>query len=206
VRAEPGSAVHLLVTCSRTADLVVVGRSERAGLDQLVLGPVSCPTAAMARGPVAVVPLRARPGRPRRLVAYVDPEHDPTTVLDFAFDEARAAERPVRIVHALEPARSAEALSAQLTGSGASRRPTSQELAELLEVWSTKYTDVDRTITVRRGPAAAALLQEVADDDLVVLGGRRHPRVVGRLLGSVPDAVLRQAPCTAVVVHSRDER
>lgn len=201
-RAHPGSAAHLLVTCSRTADLVVVGRGACRG----ALGSVAVPTAAMSYGPVAVVPLGARTGPPGRVVACVDPDHDPAAVLDFAFDEARAAGQPVLIVCAVEPVRSSAVLDAELTGSTGLGPLTGDELAELLELWSTKYTDVERTITVRRGPADTALLDGVTDGDLVVLGGRRHPRAVGRLLGSVSDAVLRHTPGTAVVVHSRNER
>lgn len=206
-RAEPGNPAAVLLSWSRSADLVVVGRGGAAGLDRLVLGSVSQLTAAMARGPVAVVPPTARVGAPDRVVVGVgDLDEDPTALLDVAFAEGRAAGCPVRVVHAVEPRSAADVLAAALLPSGPWDDTADAETRDLLERWSDKYTDVDRTVELRRGDAATVLLGEATERDLLVVGGRRHPATVGRLLGSVPDAVVRRARGTVVVVHDHRER
>ncbi|MFP3712167.1 universal stress protein [Puerhibacterium sp. TATVAM-FAB25] len=206
-RAEPGNPAAVLVGWSRSADLVVVGRSGAAGLDRLVLGSVSRLTAAMARGPVAVVPPTARVGAPERVVVGVGGlDEDPTGLLDVAFAEGRAAGCPVRVVHAVEPRSAADLLASELLPAGPWDDTTEVETRDLLERWSDKYTDVDRTVELRRGDAATVLLDEATERDVVIVGGRRHPATVGRLLGSVPDAVVRRARGTVVIVHEHKER
>ena len=54
----------------------------------------------------------------------------------------------------------------------------------------------------RPGTAAEVLLEHTTPDDLLVVGGRRHSRLVGRLLGSVPDALLADAPGVVAVAHT----
>ncbi|WP_166847176.1 universal stress protein [Isoptericola sp. BMS4] len=203
VEAFTGSAVHLLVRSSRTADLVVVGRSGRSGMERLVLGSVSAAMAATARGPAAVVPPGASTSAPERVVACVDPYDDPGPLLDLAFAEGRAAGRPVVLRHVFDPDPPAHVVTEVL---GDPAPPVLQERAEALESWAGKYTDIEHTVEIRRGPAREALLEGVTPRDLLVLGGRRHPRVVGRLMGSVADAVLRYAPCAVVVAHERRDR
>lgn len=203
VEAVAGSAVHLLATRSRGADLVVVGRSGRSGLERLVLGSVSAGTAAIAHGPVAVVPPGAGTATPDRVIACVDPDDDPGALLDFAFGEAAAAGRPVTVRHAYDPDPPARVLTEDL---GEPPAAVVAERARMLESWADKYADVAHTVEIRRGPAVKGLLEDVTAQDLLVLGGRRHPRVVGRVLGSVPDAVLRHAPCATVVVHEPARR
>lgn len=196
--AVAGSAVHLLATRSRVADLVVVGRSGRSGLERIVLGSVSAGTAAIAHGPVAVVPPGAGTASPDRVIACVDPDDDPGALLDFAFGVAAVTECPVTVRHAYDPDPPARVLTED---PGQSPAAVFEERARVLESWADKYADVAHTVEIRRGPAVRRLLEDVTARDLLVLGGRRHRRVVGRVLGSVPDAVLRHAPCATIVVH-----
>lgn len=206
-RVEPGSPAAVLVDYSRTADLVVVGRGGVTGFDRLMLGSVSQLTAAMAAGPVAVVPPRAYTGPPERVVVGIgDFDEDPTALLDMAFAEGRAAGCPVRLVHAIEPRTEADVLVDELMPSGAWHDIADAEMQDLLERWSDKYTDVDRTVCVCHGAAAMVLLDAAAERDLLVVGGRRHLAPAGRLLGSVPDTVARRARGTVVIVHDRKER
>lgn len=76
------------------------------------------------------------------------------------------------------------------------------DLADRVGRWLEKYPGVTCSIVLRHGDCASLLLQGLAPDDLVVVGGRRHQPVMGRLLHSVPDTVLRSAPCPVMVVHA----
>ncbi|MFP3712166.1 universal stress protein [Puerhibacterium sp. TATVAM-FAB25] len=203
LRLEPGSPAHVLVQHSRTADLVVVGHSGVSGFERFVLGSVSAATGAMARGPVAVVPPRARTGAPARVVVGVDPDGDPGAVLDLAFSEARAAGCMVQLVHVIAARTQDEAVAETRHYARLRRELAYDQMGDLLERWSEKYTDVDRAVAVRRGRPAEVLLDAVTPADVLVVGSRRHPVPAGRALGSVPDALIRTAPCPVVVVHPR---
>ncbi|MFP3712596.1 universal stress protein [Puerhibacterium sp. TATVAM-FAB25] len=205
LRLEPGSPAHVLVEHSRTADLVVVGRSGISGFERFVLGSVSAATGAMAYGPVAVVPPRARTGAPARVVVGVDPDEDPSAVLDLAFAEARAAGCSVLLVH-VTPAKGDEVVADAQHHARLRRELAYDRMGDLLERWSDKYTDVDRTVAMLRGHPAEMLLSSVTLHDVLVVGGHRHPVPAGRALRSVPDALIRTAPCPVVVVHGRKER
>ncbi|MFP3712595.1 universal stress protein [Puerhibacterium sp. TATVAM-FAB25] len=205
-RIEPGNPAAVLVEYSRSADLVVVGRGGAVGLDRLVLGSVSRLTAAMALGPVAVVPPTARVGAPERVVVGVgDPDEDPVEILDVAFAEGRAARCPVRIVHAVRPRTAVDVLADDLVHA-VSYDVADAEMEDLFERWADKYTDVDRSLVVRHGDPTTVLLSEATERDLLVVGGHRHPAMVGQLLGSVPDAAARRARGTVVVVHDHRQR
>ncbi|KLN34342.1 universal stress protein [Cellulosimicrobium cellulans] len=192
-----GPAAAVLVEFSRDADLVVVGQ-RGSGEDQGGLGSVSAATAARAHGPIAIIPTTARGLAPDRIVVGVDLDDDPTPALEVAFAEARSCTRPVEIVHAIEPATQV----AQAAGAG-EEPEIHAELKELTARWSDRYPDVTCHATARPGDPATVLLDQVTAFDLLVLGGRHHPRAVGRLLGSVPDKVVVNAPCALVIAHTR---
>jgi nucleotide-binding universal stress UspA family protein len=58
------------------------------------------------------------------------------------------------------------------------------------------------TTTVLRGTPAAALLQAVTPDSVLVLGSRGLGGFAGLLLGSVSQECVEYAPCPVVVVHT----
>lgn len=143
-------------------------------------------------------------GAPGRVVVGVGSlDDDATAVLHVAFAEARAAGCPVRIVHVIEPRTATDVLVAELGGSGLWEDVAETEMADLLALWSGRYIDVDRTVSVRRGDAAAVLLAEATERDVLVVGGHRHPVAVGRVRGPVADAVARGAAGPVVVVHDQ---
>ncbi|MFP3712601.1 universal stress protein [Puerhibacterium sp. TATVAM-FAB25] len=202
VRVEPGTASRVLASYSRTADLVVVGRGDGAGAERAARGSTSRTTAATSHGRVAVVPPGAGTSTPDHVVVGVGNfDEDPTPVLELAFDEARAGDRPVRLVHVIDPHVAFEAGTGRRGYAELWHDIATHELGALLERWSDKYPDVERTVSVRPGEVGAVLLDEVTERDLLVVGGRRHPAPAGRLLGSVPDALVRMAQCPVVVVH-----
>lgn len=202
----PGGAAHVLVDRSRTSDLVVVGRRGLTGLDRVLLGSVSSALAAMAYGPVAVVPRRAPDVAPRRVVAAVDTDDQPGPVLELAFEEAAASGCALEVVHGVDPGLLAGALPGYATMPESWRDWALRAVSDDASRWAEKYPQVRYDVTVREGRPRDVLLEHLRPDDVVVVGGRRHSPVVGRMLGSVPDRLLRSAPCSVVIAHSQTGR
>ncbi|MFI8528264.1 universal stress protein [Promicromonospora sukumoe] len=196
-----GSAAHELGQRSRTGDLVVVGRRGLAAFDRAVLGSTSSELAATAPGTVAVVPAGATAGDPRRIRVGVGRKDEPD-VLGVAFAEANVRDRSLEVLHVMD----ADPISARLLEldpvAASWREAATADLASRMARWSQKYPRVTCSIVLRRGDRPSVLLQDLTCDDLVVVGGRQHQPVMGRVLRSVSDAVLRSAPCTVVVVHA----
>jgi nucleotide-binding universal stress UspA family protein len=170
----------------------------------MLLGSTSSALAASANGAVAVVPAGATTGDPRRVRVGVDRDDEPE-VLGAAFAEADARGCPLEAVYVLRDDPVVSALS-KVDGFGVAwHGAASAGLADRVARWSEKYPRVSCTVTVRRGSAVAALLDDLTPDDLLVVGARQHQPVGGRVLRSLPGAVLRGAPCPVLVVHARPE-
>ncbi|WP_423464435.1 universal stress protein [Promicromonospora sp. MS192] len=195
----PGAAAHVLAQQSSTCDLVVVGRRALGALDRALLGSTSSALAAGAPGTVAVVPAGAATGEPRRIRVGAGREDEPD-LLETAFAEAAARGCPLEVLHVTgtDPVVSALLDKDRATGTW---HESSDALTDRLLQWSRKYPGVAYTVVTRRGDPVVALLHNLARHDILVVGGRRHSAVTGRLLRSVPDAVLRTAPCPVLVVH-----
>ena len=96
------------------------------------------------------------------------------------------------------------ATSAGLDGSpgadpGAILGAALMQLNELATELSSRGLEVDVFAVPRSGPAALCEVAEKVDADLIVVGNRGMSGA-RRLLGSVPNAVSRQAPCSVLIV------
>ncbi len=191
-----GAPAPALLHASRDVDLVVVGR-RGTDVTRHILGSVSATVAAHARGPAAVVPTGARTGDPERVVVGIGFDDDPAAPLDLAFAEARAAGCPVVLLHTVQQSTRV----AREAGAGR-MEDVEAALQGLAHRWKELVPDVECRQEVRTGSPVDALLEHVTPSDLLVLGGHRHPRFVGRLLGSVPDVLLGDAPCVVAVAHT----
>lgn len=199
---QPGSASYVLRQRSKTCDLVVVGRRGLGAFDRMLLGSTSSALAASAPGLVVVVPAGATTSDPRRVRAGVDRDDDPD-VLGAAFAEADVRGCPLEVVHVSSTDQASSAFFDVEPFATSWHQEAGVGLADRVARWSEKYPRVTCSVTVRRGDPATVLLDDLTSDDLVVVGGQRHQRVVGRILRSVPDAVLRGAPCPVLVAHGR---
>jgi nucleotide-binding universal stress UspA family protein len=197
----PGVAAHVLSQRSTTCDLVVVGNRGLSVLDRVLLGSTSSALAASAPGTVVVVPTGVTALDPRRIRVGVGRDDEPD-VLGAAFAEADARGCPLEVLHVTGTEPTTPALPELDPVAASWREADRADLADRVARWSEKYPRVSCTVVIRRGDPAAAVLQDLTADDLVILGGRRHPPVMGRMLRSVPDAVLRAAPCPVLVVHA----
>ncbi|PZR52162.1 universal stress protein [Xylanimonas oleitrophica] len=202
----PGAAAHVLVQRSRTSDLVVVGRRGLGAVDRALAGSVSSALAAMAYGPVAVVPASASVTLPRRVVAGVATDDYPGHVLETAFEEAELLGVPLEVVHAVDPGPLGSALRLYEGWGDAWRASAADAVRDDVQRWAQKHPGVACTTTVAEGRPADVLQRCLHPDDLVVVGGRSHLRVTGRMLGSVADRLLRVAPCAVIVSHARPGR
>ncbi|WP_423464431.1 universal stress protein [Promicromonospora sp. MS192] len=194
-RIIPGTPAYVLTQRSTANDLVVVGRRGLGGWGRAALGSVSAATAATAPGPVAVVPAGAWTGDPRRVVVGLDGD-DPDPQLGMAFAEAQQRACPLEIVHGLDPDLEPG------TGPDAPGGPERQDVHDRVAQWTGKYPAVSAVLTFRDEGAADALLHGLGPEDLVVVGGRPHSLLAGRVWNSVADAVLRRAAGPVIVVHA----
>lgn len=201
-RVVMGAAAHVLAQESRSCDLVVVGRRGLGRLDRALLGSTSSALAATAPGVVAVVPSGASTGDPRRVVVGVGTDDDPDPALGAAFAEAEARGCRLEVVHVLAPVGVTDVLDGSASGA-VWREASAADVAHRVARWAEKYPRVPATVTLRTGEAATVLARGLRADDLVVVGGERHPLALGRLLRSVPDQLLRMAPCPVLVVHAQ---
>jgi nucleotide-binding universal stress UspA family protein len=62
---------------------------------------------------------------------------------------------------------------------------------------------VTSSVRLERGPAAHQIVQiaRASGADLIILGSRGHGKLEELLLGSVSDAVVREAPCSVLIVR-----
>lgn len=201
IRVLPGSAARVLAAQSTADDLVVVGRRGLRAFDRALLGSVSSALAAGAPGTIAVVPAGAATDEPRKIRVGVGPVDEPD-VLGTAFAEADARGRPLEVLHVTGTDPISSALLDMDPVAASWHEAAAVDLADRLARWSDKYPTVTYTVVIRRGDPIATLLHGLVRNDLLVVGGRSHSAVAGRLLRSVPDSVVRGAPCPVLVVHA----
>ncbi|GHH78017.1 universal stress protein [Promicromonospora soli] len=199
----PGAAALVLSQRSKTCDLVVVGRRGLGALDRVLLGSTSSALAASSPGAVAVVPAGATTGDPRRIRVGVGRDEEPD-VLGAAFAEADVRGCSLEVLHVADTNPFSSALPEMDPVATSWHQGTKEDLADRVARWSEKHPRVTCTMVIRRADPASALLHDLSPDDLLIVGGRRHQPAMGRVLRSVPDAVLRAAPCPVLVVHTHD--
>jgi nucleotide-binding universal stress UspA family protein len=197
----PGAAASVLSQRSKTCDLVVVGRRGLGAMDRVLLGSTSSALAASSPGAVAVVPAGATTGDPHRIRVGVGRDDEPD-VLGAAFAEADVRGCPLEVLQVADTNPFSSAPLEMDPVATSWYQGAMEDLADRVARWSEKHPRVTFTLVIGRGDPASALLHDLAPDDLVIVGGRRHQPVMGRLLRSVPDAVLRAAPCPVLVVHT----
>lgn len=200
-RVLPGNAARVLAAQSTTDDLVVVGRRGLRAFDRALLGSTSSALAAGAPGTVAVVPAGAATDEPRKIRVGVGPVDEPD-VLGTAFAEADARGRPLEVLHVTGTDPISSALLDMDPVAASWHEAAAVDLADRLARWSDKYPTVTYAVVIRRGDPVATLLHGLARNDILVVGGRSHSAIAGRLLRSVPDSVVRGASCPVIVVHA----
>lgn len=204
--ALAGTPGAVLAEVARTAPLLVVGRRGAGTFKRLLIGSTSESVVNHADVPAVVVPDGWKPtahlGAP--IVAGVDPGAPSDAALEFAFAQAAERSVPLHLIHVWEmPAGyvwDASYASDELR-SWQERSQTSFD--DLVAAWRDKHPGVDLETVFGHGHPVEGLIDEAdrSEAQLIVVGGRRHNRLTGLVLGSVARGVLHHAARPLAVVH-----
>jgi nucleotide-binding universal stress UspA family protein len=205
-----GSPAGALVEESRRAALVIVGSRGHGGFAGLLLGSVSAQLAAHSHSPLIVVRPSAEgehnvTGAPPHLpvVVGVDGLPDSEGALAFGFDEAALRGVPLVALYAwwmlpwtnLGPV---DLRHYDLVEAGEEAR---RMLAEAVAGWSDKYPDVRVELRPSHDMNPTLALLDASERAGLLVVSRHGGNALTRLvLGSVGDALVRQAPCPVAVV------
>jgi nucleotide-binding universal stress UspA family protein len=146
------------------------------------------------------------------IVVGIDNSEESKNALRWAVDEARLRGVPVTALHAWEvpPLPPGPELGAVVPPIDPSlirdlESAASTLVERVVQEVSGDESDVEVLPLAVEGAPAAALIEAVGDDDLIVVGSRGLGGFKGLLLGSVSQQVAGHAPCP-VVVHRRARR
>jgi nucleotide-binding universal stress UspA family protein len=197
---SPAAALQQLAL-ETDAALIAVGSSERSDLGRVLAGSVAEGLLAGAPVPVAVAP-----------GGYASATRAPVGVIGCAFDgsvEARhalryAAELALRLGADIQIIGVHQPVSFGVSVRGTlGYRSANDALREALQTeldGATDDLDSGATTLLLEGPAAATLIAQSAELDLLVAGSRGYGPVRRVLVGSVSRALVRDASCPIVVV------
>jgi len=201
----PGSGGGVLIGCSRTASLIVVGDRGLGAFLGLLLGSVAVHVAAHATCPVMVSRGKTDTSLPVLLAVDGSPANEPA--VGFAFAEASARGVPLVALHVWShPASTGPGdMQPLVYDEGLVQDEEMRVLAEALAGWDDQYPDVDVRRHVVHGHVRKTIIDATGGAQLVVVGARGRGGFAGLLLGSVSQSVLHHASCPTVIVpHPHD--
>jgi nucleotide-binding universal stress UspA family protein len=200
-RLVSNGRVAAIVEAAKGAELLVLGRETKRGVDRMLFGTTTAAVAAHSAVPTVAVPADWRPGSGDNVVvAGLRSHHGADDLLRAAFEAASARRAVLRIVHAWslpdpyadrveERTHAAQWLTAART-----------HIDRLLDPWRDKFPDVVVEIVVVHGQPAPSLIHQTESADLVVLVRQATAHLPGRRLGSTARAVLAHAASPVEVV------
>lgn len=203
-----GVAAAELVRESRTAQLMVVGSRGLGGFKSLLVGSVAVALSAHGDCPVVVMRSATVDGVPPAdgpVVVGVDGSELSDAALTFAFEAAEARGVPVVAVHTWADA---TMLGAWAVLPGAAdwewlQKQEDELLAEWLSAWREKFPEVEVRPVAMRGRPDAALVEQAAGAQLLVVGSRGRGALAGMGgLGSVSQSLLHHAGCPVAVART----
>ncbi|MBN1529387.1 MAG: universal stress protein [Thermoleophilaceae bacterium] len=201
VAGSPGRGLFELAE-AESANLLVVGSSHRAGLGAVLAGSVGRALLHGAPCEVAVAPRGYRDGGADRLrvigVGYNGtPESE--AALDRAIELALDAEATMRVMTVIPSAVGPD----RTVGSGrVSREPTrrdvmQQELHAAVDRCPPEVRALPQALT--GNPLSQLIAGAQQGVDVLVLGSRGYGSIMGVMLGSVTEEIVRRAPCPVLV-------
>jgi nucleotide-binding universal stress UspA family protein len=208
IAVEDGPAAPSIVAVAERqgADLVVVGATETRGLRRLLLGSVA--TRVVNDGRTSVLLARPDSGDGPVVVA-VDYSPASEAALAAPAEEARLRQAPLAVVHAVET------LGAQVVLGEAGLVPPPgafvppEELAAAVRqrlIALLHHLSIEASVDVDAGPAVETIVTAARRRAaaLLVVGTSARSGLDRLLLGSVANAVVREAACPVLVARAPD--
>jgi nucleotide-binding universal stress UspA family protein len=190
-----------LVQAAESAQLLVIGRETRRGLDRLLTGTTTASVASHAPCDVVVVPSFWVGDHPHgRVVVALKSRRDSRELLAKAFAEAGTRRAALRVVTAWELADPYLDRIEFRTHADEWVTNATQVVLDVTADWRAVYPDVDVEAKVVHGSAATVLLQASGDADLLVISRRRFALPPYGHLGGVGHSVLRLSDVPVHVV------
>jgi nucleotide-binding universal stress UspA family protein len=198
-----GSRSAALVEAAKGAQLVVVGRETRRGVERLLTGATTAGVAARASCDVVVVPSFWTDDHHRgRVVAGIKTQSQARQLLGEAFAEASARSATLTLVTAWQlPDPYMDRIEVR-THADDWQAEGRRVIDELLSDWRTVYPDVPVDIRIEHGRAASVLVEASRDSDVLFLCRRRYAVHPHGHLGGVAYAVLQSSEVPVHVVSS----
>lgn len=203
-----GIAADILLTESRTAQLMVLGSRGLGGFTSLLLGSVAIALSAHGHCPVVVMrsaSVDSAPGKDAPIVVGADGSELSDAALRFAFETAAEHKVPLVVLHAWFDANVATGWKALpgIIDWDWLQAEEEKQLVERIAVWREKFPHVEVRPLVVRDRAAHALLELAVGAQLVVVGSRGRGAFTGVGLGSVSQTLLHHATCPVAVVRAK---
>jgi nucleotide-binding universal stress UspA family protein len=144
------------------------------------------------------------------VVVGVDYSDEAKAALRFALEEAKLRQAKLRVVHAWQYGYiGASGLEGSLAGLGGDIKELRAAAETGLDTTLRESIPETNTVEIERrvveGRAAATLIGESREADLLVVGSRGHGGFAGLLLGSVSQQCAQHAACPVVIVHDNDK-
>jgi nucleotide-binding universal stress UspA family protein len=196
-----GSRSAVLVGAAVGAQLLVVGRESRHGVERLLTGATTAGVASRASCDVVVVPsFWTGDHRRGRVVAGIKSQSQAHQLLGEAFAEASARGATLTLVTAWElPDPYLDRIEVR-TSSQKWEAEGRQVIDTLLADWTTVYPDVPVDVRIEHGRPAAVLLNTSRESDLLFVCRRRHAVHAHGRLGGVAYTLLRTSDVPVQVV------
>jgi nucleotide-binding universal stress UspA family protein len=192
-----GPAAAALLYEAIDTELIVIGSHGVGATGRPCVGSTALQLPTHALCPV-VVHRGTEPGR-RRVVIGVDGSRSSDAALAFGFEEAALRGWEVLAVHGAREPGAAETEIALYGDVESLRRAAGTRLERAVSPWREKYGRVPASTWLALEPPRQVLLRAADQAAMVVVGDRGTGGMAGLRLGSVPLAMLQDAPCTIVV-------
>jgi nucleotide-binding universal stress UspA family protein len=201
-----GSPSGAVVDLSSQAQLLVVGRETRRGLERVLTGATTAAVASRAQCEVAVVPSFWVAESPRgRVVAGIKRRQHTHELLRRAFAEASTRGASLTLVTSWELPDPFLDRIERRTHADEWRADGQRLLDGLVAEWVTAYPDVRVETRVEHGAAASVLLRASSESDLLLISRRHHALPTYGHLGGVAHALLRVSDVPVLVVPCLDD-
>lgn len=190
-----------VVKAAEAAQLVVIGRETRRGIDRMLTGTTTAAVAAHAPCDVVVVPSFWVDAHQRnRVVVGLKSRHNCSELLSQAFSEAAARNASLVVVMAWQVSDPYSDRIESRTHADEWETNGRELIAEVTTDWHTAYPEVGVEPRVVHGAPARVLLEHSSESDLLVISRRRFPLPPYGHLGGVGHSLLRLSDVPVHVV------